>query len=237
MEKHLLAYNIQLDNGTLQKAVFIFSDNGLCYVEVRGNAASLAADKKDDPMIFMDYQVYPSNWLFINTQQDAAWILAAESLHPNLFAWDNPLLADPNSTISYEPSAKVPDYIQIGGNFESMRKKLEAEAKFIMIDTLDGSDPNAQFQINAYGVPYAGFPRKFEARFGDDQLNMIWILTGKGEEDRIRQKLIDAYGDPVYVSNDWEFFNNWAVGLRKDKPEVLLLTKKLAKRYKSSFDQ
>jgi len=53
---------------------------------------------------------------------------------------------------------------------------------------LDDSDPNAQFQIDCFGVEYAGFPRKIEARFGDDRLNTVWILTGSGEEDRLRKK-------------------------------------------------
>ena len=103
---------------------------------------------------------------------------------------------------------------------------------------LGPGDPNAQLQIDCFGIQYAGFPRKFEARFGDNKLNMVWILTGKGEEDRIRQKLIESYGSPIFTNDAWEVFENWQVFLRKDKPEVLLLTPELGEFYKKDhFNQ
>ena len=38
------------------------------------------------------------------------------------------------------------------------------------------------------------------------------------------------------ISNDeWEIFNNWLVGLRKDKPEILLMEKKIALEYKTRY--
>jgi hypothetical protein len=100
---------------------------------------------------------------------------------------------------------------------------------------LDGSDPHAQIQLDCFGIEFAGFPRKLEARFGDDRLNVLWILTGKGEEDRIRRHLTQAFGKAIYVNNDWEIFKDWQVLLRKDKPEVLLLTPELAKFYKADY--
>jgi hypothetical protein len=78
-------------------------------------------------------------------------------------------------------------------------------------------------------------PRKLEARFGDDKLNVVWILTAKGEEDRIRQALIEQYGKPIFVDDNWEIFNDWQVGLRKDKPEILLIEKALGQVYKKQF--
>ena len=80
-----------------------------------------------------------------------------------------------------------------------------------------------------------GFPRKVEARFGNNILNVVWILTGKGEEDRIRQALIAEFGNPIFVTDEWEIFNDWQVGLRKDKPEVLLMEKSIGLGYKSSY--
>ena len=99
----------------------------------------------------------------------------------------------------------------------------------------DGSDPFAQLQIDCFGIEYAGFPRKFEARFGDNKLNVLWILTGKGEEDRIRQELIKHYGKPIFINDDWEIFNDWQIGLRKDKPEVLVMTKEIGMFYKKDY--
>jgi hypothetical protein len=108
-------------------------------------------------------------------------------------------------------------------------------SEFTYIEKLDDSDPNAQLQINCFGVDYLGFPRKIEARFGNKKLNVVWILTAKAEEDRIRQALINQYGKPIFVNDDWEIFNNWQVALRKDKPEVLLMEQNIGLEYKSSY--
>ena len=64
---------------------------------------------------------------------------------------------------------------------------------------------------------------------------MVWILTAKAEEQRVRQQLRAAYGEPVFVSDDWEAYQNWEVFLRKDKPEVLFLTAALGQHYKKEY--
>jgi hypothetical protein len=89
--------------------------------------------------------------------------------------------------------------------------------------------------MNAYGFEYLGVPRKIEAVFADDKLTIVWILTGKGEEDRIRTALTESYGHPVFVSDTIEAFNNWSVALRKDKPEVLAIAPELVPMMKSFF--
>ena len=64
--------------------------------------------------------------------------------------------------------------------------------------------------------------------FGDGILEQAWILTGKGEEDRVRKALVAEYGPPTFVNDTWEVFHDKRVMLRKDKPEVLMLSVKLA---------
>ena len=86
-------------------------------------------------------------------------------------------------------------------------------------------------------MEYAGFPRKLEARFGDKKLNTVWILTAKAEEDRIRKKLTEEYGKALFIDDNWEVFNDWQVLLRKDKPEVLLLTRELGVVYKKELGE
>ena len=81
---------------------------------------------------------------------------------------------------------------------DEIKPVLESNSDFINIEELDGSDPNAQLQINCFGINYFGFPRKIEARFGDDKLNVVWILTAKGEEDRKRKALTHQYGKPIF---------------------------------------
>jgi hypothetical protein len=68
---------------------------------------------------------------------------------------------------------------------------------------------------------------KVEAVFGDGKLALVWILTGKPEEPRVRAALIAAYGEPITVGDDYEVFGDGSVQLRKDKPEVLFLSLEL----------
>ncbi|PIB29287.1 hypothetical protein BFP75_03860 [Maribacter sp. 4G9] len=162
--------------------------------------------------------------------------MTKEAMHTNLFAWNNPYIdlsykdeTEPNS------SNQIPAFLKMGATIDELKPILEASSDFTNTEKLDGSDPNAQIQINCFGVDYLGFPRKIEARFGDNKLNVVWILTGKGEEDRIRRALIIQYGNPIFINDDWEIFNNWQVGLRKDKPEVLLMEKTIGLEYKTSY--
>ena len=71
--------------------------------------------------------------------------------------------------------------------------------------------------------------------FGDGVLELAWILTGKEEEDRVRQALIKAYGQPELVTDTWEAFKGWQIALRKDKPEVLVLSENLAPIFKERY--
>lgn len=234
-ESHLICTNISIENKTIEKAIFTFADDKLSHIEARGNAVKIFESKqKDTARTYLDYKVYIKNKLFLNEKKDVAWILNEEGMHLNLFTWENPYFKS-----SYKPnlevSGKIPDFITMGANINTLKPILEANSAFTNTEELDGTDPNAQVQINCFGVNYFGFPRKIEARFGDNKLNTVWILTAKGEEDRIRQELIKHYGKPIFVNDTWEIFDNWKIGLRKDKPEILLLTQELGLFYKKEF--
>jgi len=236
-EEHLVVSNIVTKNGTVNKAVFTFSDDQLTNIEAQGNAIkTLMESEKDTLGTYMDYMVNFKKGILGKVESDKVWILTEEALHINLFTWENPYL---NSVVSsapnYNTSVKVPDFLQMGADLEVLRPLLEANSDIVYEEKLDGSDPNAQLQLNCFGVEYAGFPRKVEARFGDNKLNLVWILTGKGDEDRLREKLTKNYGEPVFKNEAWEIFNNWTIGLRKDKPEVLIMTRELGKFYKKEY--
>ncbi|MEQ8238884.1 MAG: hypothetical protein RIA69_06710 [Cyclobacteriaceae bacterium] len=235
-EQHLIAYNVKLKSGVIEKVVFTFSDNKLTFIECRGNVLNaLTKNRANKSQSYLNYQVFINDLLFVDYNQDAAWFLTQESVHPNLFTWNNPLLE--NQELSYEPSAKLPKFITMEDDLEILESLFKKESRILQKDTLDGSDHNAQIQLNAFGIEYAGFPRKFEARFGDGKLNTLWILTAKGEEDRIRQKLITEYGHPIFLNEKWEFFSDWTVALRKDTPEVLFLSTSQALNYKNSLSK
>jgi len=236
-EEHLICTNIKTKHGVIAKAAFSFSDDKLSFIEARGNTIkTIIETRKDTAMTYLGLNVYRSDMLFADLKADVVKFLTKEAAHPNLFMWSNPYLTtNDNSNPGYIDSAIVPDFLKMGAHIDELTPLIEANSSLTQTEQLDGSDPNAQIQINAFGVNYAGFPRKIEARFGDNKLNTVWILTGKGEEDRIRQKLIAAYGEPIFKNDDWEIFNNWQIGLRKDKPEILLLTQELGLHYKSAY--
>lgn len=236
-EDHLVGTNVKVPGGTIEKVIFTFADNKLTYIESRGKAVkSLIDTRTDTARAYLGYQVYFSDRVFAHVEKDAVWILTEAATHPNLFTWENPYLTSENSDpVSYKSSGKIPDFIEMGGNIDELAPNFEVESTLMNREDLDGSDPNAQIQINCFGIEYAGFPRKMEARFGDNKLNVVWILTGKGEEERIRQKLIANYGVPIFKNDDWEIYNDWQIGHRLDKPEVLLLTKELGQYYKKEY--
>ncbi len=236
-EEHLVCSKIKTENGMVDRAVFTFADDKLVYIEARGNVLkTLTSQRNDTARTYMDYKVYVKDKLFLNYKKDAAWMMTEEAMHTNLFAWKNPYLNNEKITVIKTKSTnKTPSFLKMGASFKELKPLLEANSSFTNREELDGSDPNAQFQVNCFGVDYLGFPRKIEARFGNNKLNVVWILTAKGEEDRIRKALIAEYGDPIFVNEDWEIFNNWQVGLRKDKPEVILLEQQIGLDYKTSY--
>ena len=236
-EEHLVCTNVKTDLGLISRVVFTFADDRLEYILSEGNVVSVFAEKrKDTSMVYMDYEVYFTDKLFLNKKKDLAWILTEEASHPNLFTWVNPYIDpefQPDAQSIY--STRIPSFLEMGSSLDEMKPVLEKHSEFTYTQELDGSDPNAQVQVDCFGVEYLGFPRKVEARFGDNKLNVVWILTGKGDEERIRKALIDEYGQPIYVNEDWEIFHDWQVGLRKDKPEVLLMEKSIGLYYKTSY--
>lgn len=236
-EQHLVCSTVKTENGTIDSLVFTFADRKLVYIEARGNAYKTFVSKRNDTArTYMDYEVYAKDKLFLKKVEDVAWIMTEEATHTNLFTWENPYF-DINYKISTssKSSDEIPSFIKMGHPIDELRPVFEAKSNFTNTEELDGSDPNAQVQINCFGVNYLGFPRKVEARFGDNMLNIVWILTAKGEEGRIRKALTRQYGNPIFVNDNWEIFNDWQVGLRKDKPEVLLMKKELGLEYKTSY--
>jgi hypothetical protein len=237
-EEHLICTDVKTKEGIVSKIVFTFADDKLASIEAKGNAVeSLINSRKDTAVNYLHYKVFPSELLIGDPQEDRVWMLTKESGHLHLFTWNNPYLGSKRPVPEYEPSAKIPDILKMGGHIDELTPVLRRGSMFMNIEALDGSDPNAQTQINCFGVEYAGFPRKLEARFGDKKLNTVWILTAKAEEDRIRKKLTEEYGKALFINDNWEVFNDWQVLLRKDKPEVLLLTRELGVVYKKELGE
>lgn len=235
-EEHLVCSQVKTDNGIISRVVLTFADDKLKYIEARGNVVKALTSKLTDTVrTYLSYNVYVAEKLFLKKNDDVAWILTQEAMRNYLFAWENPYLnPDYKFETKSKPSSQIPSFIKMGATFDELKPLLEVKSKFISTEELDGTDSNAQIQINCFGIDYLGFPRTFETRFGNNILNVVWILTGKGEEDRIRKALTKQYGKPIFINDNWEIFNNWQVALRKDKPEVLLMEKKIGLEYKTT---
>ncbi len=236
-EHHLICEDYQLKAGTIKEVAFTFADEKLTNIEARGNAVKhLVGNRKDKPMVYLGLDIYRSDLMVADKKEDAVWLLTKPAGHINLFTWSNPWLpSNKGKKTQYESSATVPGMMKMGGHIDELLPLFKKNSKKIYEMKLDGSDPDAQLQVDCFGIEYAGFPRKMEAQFGDNKLNIVWILTGKEEESRVRKALIKAYGKPVFINKKWEAFKGWQVLLRKDKPEILLVTKKLVEENKKEI--
>lgn len=236
-ETHLRATGLRIGGGILDRAVFTFADGKLVAVQARGGVNAMLENQGADRYnTYHQYHFFKDSGLVVQPDRDQLWLLNEEGMHLNLFGWEHPMLADSfDGWADYSNDVAIPQYLEMGEALGRLEPLLEQVSDFIIREELDGSDPNAQLQLNCYGIAFAGFPRKVEARFGNDTLNTVWILTGRGEEDRLRSRLTERYGPPVFVSDAWEAFSDWQVFLRKDKPEVLLLTPELGYFYRDTY--
>lgn len=239
IEEHLIYTNIKTNAGLIKNVAFTFADDKLVYIEASGNAyRTLIESRTDKSMMYLGLDVFFSDFVFGDKEKDKVRLLTKEGTHLHLFLWSNPYFENnSNKTNSYNNSVSISNFLKMGEQFDSIKTVLEKEYTLMEVKQLDGADPSSQIQIDAFGIEYAGFPRKIEARFGDNKLNAVWILTAKVEEDRIREKLTKEYGEPSYVDEGWEVFGDWRVYLKKDinEPEVLYISKELAKSYKKQF--
>lgn len=242
-ENHLICEEIKIDGNVIQEVAFVFADDKLALIEARGGAIkTLSSKTTSEASPYMDYQVFLPEMMFVNIQEDAAWLLTQDSLHPNLFTWSNPYLpSNGGKNQQYDSSVEIPQPLKFGATINELTPFFEKQCPLIQVEKIDEpwlpTKPKEQTQINCFGFEYAGFPRKIEAVFGDGILELAWILTGKGEEDRIHKALVQTYSEPEFVNDDWEAFHSWKIALRKDKPEILVLSERLAPIYKEKYQK
>jgi hypothetical protein len=248
-EIHLLCRGWKTPGGTVDRAAFIFGDGVLTAIEARGGAVAALAGESPDDDTYLHYRVFNDGRVFddwhglADPKADLVWLLSDGALHLNLFTWSNPLLAGnaegATGAPAYRQSAVVPALLDFDVPLEHQLARYEAECPLLDVGRDERiwlpNQPANQTQVNCFGYEYAGFPRKLEAVYGDGRLHVVWILTGKGEEDRLRRALTQAFGQPIAVDDRWDVFADGRVGLRKDKPEILLLSEEIAPLYRSEM--
>ncbi|MDG1572171.1 hypothetical protein OZ410_07570 [Robiginitalea sp. M366] len=235
-EEHWQVAGYTTQGHSLQQMALVFADGKLAFLQARGGVNTwMDARPEANFGSYSGYRFYEGWGAVSHPDSDQLWLLSPEGLHLNLFAWNHPLLEAGAAWPAYPKTVSVPHYLKMGATLQQLEPMLESVSTQIIREELDGSDPNAQLQLNCYGIPYAGFARKAEARFGGGNLNVVWILTAKAEESRVREQLRLQYGPPDFTSEAWEAYHNWQVFLRKDKPEVLFLTPELGQFYKKEY--
>ncbi len=241
-ESHLICSDLRTGGGeTIEGAAFSFGDGELHLVEAHGaGAVALGAIAGEAAGSFAGRTLYPASGVVVQADAERAWVLSDASMHANLFLWSNPLL-DTSAPERFTESAERPAVLRFGETIEALEPELESASAFTMRREISPAwlptRPDSQVQIDCFGIEYAGMARKVEAVFGDGRLELAWILTGKGEEDRVRAALVRAFGEPVHVSDEVEAFDGWRVALRKDKPEVLMVSDRLAPMMRAQFTQ
>lgn len=225
------------DGSVIEEVAFVFGDDALSMIEAHGGAtdamSSLVASEGTE---YGPWVAHVAERIVMNRDEDRAWVLSDDALHPHLFL-NGATGFDGEEVI--DPSAARPAAFRFGTRYEELEDELLALAPLHQLRTEDQpwlpTQPAEQTQLNLFGVEFAGAARKAEVVFGDGKLELVWILTGAAEEERVREALVAEYGEPVFVNEVFEAFEDWTVALRKDKPEVLMVADHLAPVFRDQF--
>lgn len=233
-EQHFVCDSLTTQTGDhFERAVFTLADGALAQIEVRGDTAPLTANAGES-FALGDWTAYPDAAMVIDAAAGTAHLLSEDGLHTNLFAWHNPLMDD--EPLDYGPLAiDVPPQVRPGESIETLRAEIEAVCPVVQVREIEPpslpTEPQTQTQINCFGYETAGFERKIEYVFGDGRLVLAWILTGRGEGDRLEAAMDAAYGEPDFAGESFRFYDGGAAALRFDKPEILFVERTLGAGY------
>lgn len=239
-EQHLICTQYQFDGQSFAQAALVFADDRLVQMEATGiDVAALAPALGESSARYLGMDIYDEGNIWLDREQARLVWLNKQARHPNLFAWRNPYLH--NQEYDYLPaSIETPALLDFDSDLRTLRPKFTQQCAQVREENQERiwlpNKPKVQIQINCFGYVYAGFERKFEAVFGDGKLHVVWILTGKAEESRLRNLLKDRWGEPSIETEKWEVFNEGRVSLRKDKPELLLLSDQIIPLYKEELE-
>jgi len=220
------------------KAAVILADDKVVHVYATGLANSEITQVEGENKQYLDYQISSDHTLWRNAKTDSVTLLSHKGLHPNLFVWENFYLnVDREEIKPVTLNEGLPTFLRYGASIEELKSELESQCHPMQVQESNPwlpNKPKQQTQVNCFNVNYLGFPRKMELVFGDDKLELVWILSAEEEEKRIRDQLVGHFGLASSINDKWETFNGGKVYLRKDKPEVLAVSDALVKHYRSA---
>lgn len=231
-ETHIVCDGFETDKGIVDRVVFLMADGVLSHVSASGNTQAFALDEESFELL--NYQVWLDQRVFINTELDMAWVLNPDGMHTNLFVWRNPLLDTDTLPEPMPLTFSAPPEVRFGASIDELAPELEEACFFTNTRENDPSlptQPETQTQIDCFGYPVSGFERKIEFVFGDGHLELVWILTGVGEEDRLRDTLTEQFGEAEILMPGMESFADRHVILRTDKPELMMASDAIFQAY------
>lgn len=230
-EVHLLCTGLTMSGSELRPAtVYTFADGELVMIEARGAGSELAP--APEPAMQMDvFDVFPEQGVIINRERDQTWYFGDLKLANIFIFWDNPVW-DGSGGAAVNTEWFLPPEAVWGESAESVMDALGEKCVLMMHRAIDEvwlrTEPAEQHQIDCFGYEIAGYPRKLEFVFGDNELEQIWLLFGPADIARTRVHFSREFGAPVHVDDRLEAFEGWHVAIRKDVPEILMGSPRLA---------
>lgn len=94
----------------------------------------------------------------------------------------------------------------------------------------------SQTQLDCTGFEFAGKKRTIELVFGDDQLDLAWVLTEATEETSLIDGYTQLFGQPTHQIEGATFFLDHGVAVRNQPHEILFLSERLQGAYAQWLD-
>lgn len=239
-EQHLICTGYAHEGIVFSRSVFTLADDR--FVRMEAAAISLfevRAALGEPELSYLGFDIFQATRFWLHAERNIVVWLDPDGLHPNLFAWRNPLLdSESYPELSEDLAPSLFDAFEL--TLEQVLSQLQARCTPLQIENIEEvwlpNQPSVQTQANCFNFPYAGFDRKIEYVYGDGKLEVVWILTAKAEEQRVRQMLVSRWGAPIINNAVWEVFAGGRISLRKDTPELLLLSDNMLPLYREGFE-
>ncbi len=103
----------------------------------------------------------------------------------------------------------MPAVIHWGASTMQMQEALKGKCEKMVTRPIDPpflDNTKKQMQIDCEGFMFRGKPRHAEFVIGDDQLKMVWIMTGPDEDAVLRGAMVAEYGLPDRVNSKYDAF-------------------------------
>ncbi len=234
-EVHLRCDALTLaDSQNAGDAMFTFADDALVMMETRGAPGAMVPDVAPVANVG-GFDAYMPHLILVNEEAAQAWMLSTQTLVGIAFSWDNPAW-EQDTPSAPTGSFAMPDEIVFGASLDDIENSVKDKCNILRIDDIEeiwlATKPTKQQQLNCYGIEIGGYPRKLEYVFGDGVLEQMWVLFGPADIDRLRVDLTARYGPAIHVDDVYEAFDDWRIAIRKDKPEILMGSDRLAEIWK-----